>query len=63
MAQSYFSLVTTTGKIKLAQSAAGGSAVVITQFAIGDGNGAEVNPTAASPRWCARCGAPRWKAL
>lgn len=48
MAQSYFSLVTTAGKIKLAQSAAGGSPVVITHFAVGDGNGAETNPTAAS---------------
>ncbi|MCJ7996053.1 phage tail protein [Rhizobium cremeum] len=48
MAQSYFSLVTTAGKIKLAESAAGGSAVVITHFAVGDGNGAETNPTAAS---------------
>ena len=48
MAQAYFSLVTTNGKIKLAQSAAGGDPVVITHFAIGDGNGAETNPTAAS---------------
>lgn len=48
MAQAYFSLVTNTGKIKIAQSAAGGDAVVITHFAIGDGNGAETNPTAAS---------------
>lgn len=48
MSQSYFSLVTTIGKIKLAQSAAGGGSIVISQFAIGDGNGAEVNPTAAS---------------
>ena len=48
MAQAYFSLVTTTGKIKIAQSAAGGDAVTITHFAIGDGNGAETNPTAAS---------------
>ena len=48
MAQAYFSLVTTNGKVKLAQSAAGGDAVVITHFAIGDGNGAETNPTAAS---------------
>lgn len=48
MAQAYFSLVTTTGKIKMAQSAAGGDAVTITHFAIGDGNGAETNPSAAS---------------
>ena len=48
MAQAYFSLVTTNGKVKLAQSAAGGDSVVITHFAIGDGNGAETNPTAAS---------------
>ncbi|UXT99458.1 phage tail protein [Agrobacterium tumefaciens] len=48
MAQAYFSLVTTTGKIKIAESAAGGDEVVITHFAIGDGNGAETNPTAAS---------------
>ena len=48
MAQAYFSLVTTNGKIKLADSAAGGDPVVITHFAIGDGNGAETNPTAAS---------------
>ncbi|WP_225341604.1 MULTISPECIES: phage tail-collar fiber domain-containing protein [Agrobacterium tumefaciens complex] len=48
MAQAYFSLVTNTGKIKLAQSAAGGGPVAITHFAIGDGNGAETNPTAAS---------------
>lgn len=48
MAQAYFSLVTTTGKIKLAESAAGGDPLVITHFAIGDGNGAETNPTAAS---------------
>lgn len=48
MAQAYFSLVTNTGKIKLAQSAAGGDPVVITHFAIGDGNGAETNPTAAN---------------
>lgn len=48
MAQAYFSLVTTTGKIKLAESVAGGDAVVITHFAIGDGNGAETNPTAAA---------------
>lgn len=48
MAQAYFSLITNAGKIKLAQSAAGGAAVVITHFAIGDGNGADTNPTAAS---------------
>lgn len=48
MAQAYFSLVTNTGKIKIAQSAAGGDPVVITHFAIGDGNGAETNPTAAA---------------
>ncbi len=48
MPQAYFSLVTTAGKIKLAQSAAGGGPVVITHFGIGDGNGAETNPTAAS---------------
>ncbi|SMD02755.1 phage tail protein [Rhizobium sp. RU36D] len=48
MAQAYFSLVTTAGRNKLAASAAGGPAVVITHFAIGDGNGADTNPTAAS---------------
>lgn len=48
MAQSYFSLVTNTGKIKLAESAAGGDAVTITHFAIGDGGGAETNPTASA---------------
>lgn len=48
MAQLYFSLLTTAGRIKLAASAAGGPAVTITHFAIGDGNGAETNPTAAS---------------
>ncbi|WP_137132757.1 phage tail protein [Rhizobium sp. FY34] len=48
MAQAYFSLITNAGKTKLAQSAAGGAAVVITHFAIGDGNGADTNPTAAS---------------
>lgn len=48
MAQLYFSLVTTLGRIKLAASAAGGPAVNITHFAIGDGNGVEVNPSAAS---------------
>lgn len=48
MAQNYFSIVTNKGRNKLALSAAGGAAVTITHFAIGDGNGAEVNPTAAS---------------
>ncbi|NNV22640.1 DUF2793 domain-containing protein [Ochrobactrum pseudogrignonense] len=48
MAQNYFSIVTNIGRNKLALSAAGGAAVTITHFAIGDGNGAEVNPTAAS---------------
>lgn len=48
MAQPYFSLVTTVGKVKFAASAAGGPAVTITHFSIGDGNGAETNPTAAS---------------
>ncbi|APX70546.1 MULTISPECIES: phage tail protein [unclassified Brucella] len=48
MAQNYFSIVTHIGRNKLALSAAGGAAVTITHFAIGDGNGAEVNPTAAS---------------
>lgn len=48
MAQLYFSLVTTLGRIKLAASAAGGPAVNITHFAIGDGGGGEVNPSAAS---------------
>ncbi len=48
MAQAYFSLVTTVGKIKLAASAAGGGPVVITHFAVGDGNGVETNPTAAA---------------
>lgn len=48
MAQAYFSLVTTAGRNKLAASAAGGPAVSITHFAIGDGNGADTNPTAAS---------------
>ncbi|WP_025200305.1 phage tail protein [Brucella inopinata] len=48
MAQNYFSIVTNIGRNKLALSAAGGAAVTITHFAIGDGNGAEVNPTSAS---------------
>lgn len=48
MAQNYFSTVTHIGRNKLVLSAAGGAAVTITHFAIGDGNGAEVNPTAAS---------------
>lgn len=48
MAQNYFSIVTNIGRNKLALSAAGGAAVTISHFAIGDGNGAEVNPTAAS---------------
>ncbi|OEI84651.1 hypothetical protein GRI33_13190 [Brucella sp. BO3] len=48
MAQNYFSIVTNIGRNKLVLSAAGGAAVTITHFAIGDGNGAEVNPTAAS---------------
>ena len=48
MAQNYFSIVTNIGRNKLALSAAGGAAVIITHFAIGDGNGDEVNPTAAS---------------
>ncbi|PYE87389.1 phage tail protein [Phyllobacterium leguminum] len=48
MAQNYFSIVTNVGRNKLALSAAGGEEVTITHFAIGDGNGAEVNPTAAS---------------
>ena len=48
MAQNYFSIVTNIGRNKLALSAAGGAAVTITHFAVGDGNGAEVNPTAAS---------------
>ncbi|MBB4954409.1 hypothetical protein H4S14_004174 [Agrobacterium vitis] len=48
MAQAYFSLVTHAGRIKLAQSAAGGDPVTITHFAVGDGNGADTNPTANS---------------
>lgn len=48
MAQAYFSLVTAAGRIKLAASASGGPQVTITHFAIGDGNGAESNPTSAS---------------
>ena len=48
MAQNYFSIVTNKGRNKLALSSAGGAAVTITHFAIGDGNGNEVNPTAAS---------------
>lgn len=48
MAQAYFSLVTHAGRIKLAQSAAGGDPVTITHFAVGDGNGADTNPTTNS---------------
>ena len=48
MAQPYFALVTTIGKVKLAASAAGGPLLTIDELAIGDGNGAETNPTAAS---------------
>lgn len=48
MAQAYFSLVTTAGRVKLAASASGGPPVSITHFAIGDGNGAETSPTSAS---------------
>jgi hypothetical protein len=48
MAQAYFSLVTHAGRIKLAASAAGGAPVTITHFAVGDGNGADTNPTTNS---------------
>lgn len=48
MAQSYFSLLTTVGRNKLALAASGGAALTITALAIGDGNGAETSPTAAS---------------
>ncbi|HBF30847.1 phage tail protein [Rhizobium sp.] len=48
MAQAYFSLVTHAGRIKLAASAAGGDPVTITHFAVGDGNGADTNPTTNS---------------
>ncbi len=58
MAQAYFSLVTTAGRNKLASSAAGGPAVSITHFAIGDGNGADTIPPPPPPPWCGRSGGP-----
>lgn len=49
MAQPYFSLVTDVGRFKLAASATPGNPkVTISHFAIGDGNGAETNPTGDS---------------
>src|SRR5262245_25746828 len=47
MAQPYFAIVTNIGQAKLAASMAGGPAVTITHLAIGDGGGADTNPTAA----------------
>ena len=48
MAQAYFALATNLGRIKLAASGAGGPPLTIDELAIGDGNGAETNPTAAT---------------
>jgi len=43
--QRYFTLLTDTGKFKIAKAAADKGEVKFSHFAIGDGNGQEVNPT------------------
>lgn len=48
MAQNYFTLITQKGKNKLALAAAGGDPINIRFMAIGDGGGAEVNPSATA---------------
>jgi len=48
MAQDYYAIVTTVGRIKLASAATNQTDLLLTEFAIGDGNGASPDPTAAS---------------
>lgn len=45
MAQQYFTLLTTIGIAKIANAVATGTKLNITQFAVGDGNGASYTPT------------------